>query len=382
MDKKQKKELSQKRIRMLQVWNAARPFVVAFSSLVIVVLIVMFGFRYVLSNYVYPVDVNDATPIEVVIPQSSSASTIARILRNACGEDKEGLIVSTASFKIYVDFVGKAGSLKAGTYILSKNMSIAEIVNVLCEGNPARPTVRITIPEGYTVGDIAEVLVENKLIGDQTVLTNLCNDSTLFSDYSFIAGLENKNERTYLLEGYLFPDTYEFYVDATCEEIIQRMLSRYEQVYTEEMETRANELGLTMDQVITLASVIEREARDDGDFAKVSAVFHNRLRIGMRLESCATLSYALGVHKYTFTAEELEVVSPYNTYRNLNLPIGPISNPGEKAIMAALYPDEAFLSDGYLYFCNMDVTTTTALVFARTEQEHQANVEMYSQYWR
>ncbi|MDO4564604.1 MAG: endolytic transglycosylase MltG [Clostridia bacterium] len=381
MAERNQKEISAKRIRWMQTWKILRPIATAVISVAAVVLIVSFGARYILSNFVYPVDSDDATPIEVVIPESSSAGTIAQLLYTACGEGNEGLIVNTASFKIYVDFVGKAGSLKAGTYILSKNMSIAEIVDILCAGNPARQTTRITIPEGYTVEDIAKLLVDSGLIDDEAVFLNLCNDSAMFSNYSFIAALDNRTERKYLLEGYLFPDTYEVYVDGTCEEIIQRMLSRFDAVYTGEYVTRANELGMTMNQVITLASIIEREARDDEDFVRVSAVFHNRIAQGMNLESCATLSYALGVNKYTFTTEELATVSAYNTYRNSNLPIGPISNPGERAILAALYPDETFMAEGYLYFCNMDINTTTALVFSKTYEEHLENVELYSQYW-
>lgn len=380
-DRKPKKDISAKRLRWMQAWAILRPILTVIISVGAVALIISFGFRYILSNYIYPVDTTDATPIEVVIPEDSSASTIAQILYNACGEGNEGLIVNTASFKIYVDFVGKAGSLKAGTYILSKNMSIAEIVDIICAGNPARQTLRITIPEGYTIKDIAELLVANALIEDETVFLNMCNDSALFSNYAFIAALDNRTERTYLLEGYLFPDTYEVYVDSSCEDIIQRMLTRFDEVYSGEYVVRANELGMTMNQVITLASIIEREARDDEDFGRVSAVFHNRLTNGMALESCATLSYALGVHKYTFTTEEMNIVSPFNTYRNSNLPIGPICNPGDKAIQAALYPDETYLEEGYLYFCNMDVNTTTSLVFAKTYEEHQQNVEMYSQYW-
>lgn len=152
--KRQKGEISEKRVKAMQTWKMLRPIVTVVLSVLIVVLVVSFAIRFVLSNFIYPVDSNDATPIEVIIPPDSSASSIARILKNACGEGSEGLIVNTASFKIYVDFVGKAGSLKAGTYILSKNMSISEIVNVICAGNPARQTVRFTIPEGYTIEDI------------------------------------------------------------------------------------------------------------------------------------------------------------------------------------------------------------------------------------
>ncbi len=365
----------------LRVWRVIRPAVVVVAAALVVVLAVFGAIRYVLSHYVYPVDRSDSTPIEVVIPSSSSASTIANILYTACGEDKEGLIVSTASFKVYVDFVGKANSLKAGTYLLSKNMSIAEIVDVLVDGNPPRQTTRFTVPEGYTAENIAALLVEQGCIADSASFLSLCKDAALFSNYAFLAELGNTAERTYVLEGYLFPDTYEIYVDATPEEIIRKMLDRFDEVFTDVYLARATELGLTMDQAITLASVIEREAAVTDDMFKVSAVFRNRLNAGTPLESCATLSYALGVNKYVFTSEELDTVSPFNTYRNKGLPIGAISNPGQTAIEAALYPNTQFLADGYLYFCNRDPAQTSELAFAVTYEEHQRNVETYRPYW-
>ena len=184
-----------------------------------------------------------------------------------------------------------------------------------------------------------------------------------------------------MLEGYLFPDTYEVYVDATPEEILNKMLTRYYEIYTGEWVTRAQELDMTRDQVMTLASIIEREARTPEDFTKVSAVFHNRLERGMKLESCATLSYITGVKRYTFTADEQAIVSSYNTYLNEGLPIGPISSPGATAIQAALYPNEEFLEEGYLYFCNGNPNESAALIFSTTYEEHQENVNKYRPYW-
>ena len=138
---------------------------------------------------------------------------------------------------------------------------------------------------------------------------------------------------------------------------------------------------MTTDQVLTLASMIEKEASAAEDFPRVSAVFHNRLKQGMALESCATLSYALGVKKYTFTEEELSTVSPYNTYRNKGLPVGPICNPGRTAIEAALYPSEEYMSAGFLFFCNMNPKQTNRLIFSRTYEEHRQNVVQYSPFW-
>ena len=358
-----------------------RPYAAGAISIGVVVLVLFFGVNYVLSRYVYPVDTSDATPIEVVIPNNASAGSIARILHTACGEGKEGLIVNTASFKVYVDFMGKAGSLRAGTYILSKNMSIGEIVDQLCQGNPPQRTVRFTVPEGSTVEQIAKILLDKEIIAEETTFLTLCNDASLFSNYNFVNELENRGNRKYLLEGYLFPDTYEVYVSATAEDVILRMLTRYYGVYTDEFVARAEELNMTRDQVMTLAAIIEREAAEAGDFAKVSAVFHNRLKDGMTLDSCATLSYALNVRKYTFTRAELDTVSPFNTYRNKNLPIGAICNPGLAAIEAALYPNEEFLSAHYLYFCNGNPQESKGLLFSKSYAEHEENVQKYQQYW-
>ena len=367
-------------VRREKAWRILRPMVATLLSVVLVVLAMTGAVRYVLSHFVYPVDADDNTPIEVVIPNGASASRIASILYTARGADEPGLIVSTASFKVYVDFTGRSSALKAGTYVLSRNMTIPEIVNILCAGNEARRVTRFTIPEGYTASEIAQALFEAGILEDQEEFLALCKDGTLLS-VSYLDPLLNVSDRRFALEGYLFPDTYEVYEDAAAADILKKMLNRFAVVFTEQDARRAKELDLTTDQVMTLASMIEREAGAAEDFARVSAVFHNRLRQDMALESCATLSYALGVKKYTFTESELATVSPYNTYRNKGLPVGPICNPGRAAIQAALYPDEDYLNQGYLYFCNMNPKQTNQLVFARTYEEHRRNVVMYSPFW-
>ena len=159
------------------------------------------------------------------------------------------------------------------------------------------------------------------------------------------------------------------------------MLNRFNEVFTDEYLTRAQQLGMTLDQVVTLASLIEREAQALDDFAKVSAVFHNRLSQDMPLQSCASLSYVLGVTKYVFNETERATDSLYNTYKYNGLPVGPVCNPGKAAIEAALYPNEDYLAGGYLYFCNQNPAETSELVFAKTYEEHQANVEKFQQYW-
>ncbi len=382
MELKGKKKPTRAQRRRRQIWRTVRPAVVLLVSAVAVFFVARFTVNYVLSNFINPVDINDATPIEVVIPKSSSASTIARILYNARGEDEEGLIPNTAVFKVYVDFVGKANKMQAGTYILSRNMTLKQIVDIICEGNPPKSTVKFTIPEGYTIADIARVLIEKGLIENEKELFDVCVSGASFETFAFISNIaENGGNRRFVLEGYLFPDTYEAFVDSSVDSIIIRMLNRFNEIYSDEYAARAGELGMTMDQVITLASLIEREAQVDSDFAKVSAVFHNRLKSDMPLQSCASLSYVLNVKKYTFTESELATESPYNTYLNRGLPVGPISNPGKAAIEAALYPNEEFLSEQYLYFCNGNLKESAELVFAKTYEEHQANVMQYQQFW-
>ncbi len=367
-------------LRREKIWSILRPIVAILLSIGMVAVAMIGAVRYVLSHFVYPVDADDNTPIQVVIPSGASASKIASLLYYARGQDEPGLIVSTASFKVYVDFTGKANALRAGTYVLSRNMTIPEIVNILCAGNEARRATRFTIPEGYTAQAVAQALFEAGILEEQEEFLALCKDGTLLSA-SYLDPIQNAGDRRYALEGYLFPDTYEVYEDATAAEILKKMLNRFTVVFTEEDADRARMLNMTTDQVLTLASMIEKEAAAAEDFPRVSAVFHNRLSQGMALESCATLSYTLGVQKYTFTEEELATVSPYNTYKNRGLPVGPICNPGRAAIEAALYPSEEYLSEGYLYFCNMNPKQTNRLVFSKTYEEHHKNVVQYSPFW-
>lgn len=373
-----------KRRRLMRVWRTIRPAVILGVSLLIVFFIARAGVNYVLSNYINPVDRGDATPIELTIPPSSSASSIARMLYTACGEGNDGLIRSVAAFKVYVDFVGKANNLRAGTYVLSKNMSVKQIVDVICEGNPPKATVKFTIPEGYTVLAIAQVLVDKGLIDSQSELYGAVEGGAAFMNFAFVSDVlatPDAAARRFALEGYLFPDTYEVYLDASVETILIKMLNRFNEIFTDEDAARAAELGMTPDEVTTLASLIEREAQATGDFAKVSAVFHNRLGQNLPLQSCASLSYVLGVTKYTFTEAERATDSLYNTYLYSGLPVGPVSNPGRAAIEAALHPNEDYLKDGYLYFCNRNPAETRELVFAKTYEEHQENVRRYQQYW-
>lgn len=369
---------------VIRMWRFLRPVLVVGISFAVAYFAFSFAFNYALNKYISPVDINDPTPITVVVENSDSASRIAAKLYNACGEDEPGLIANTAIFKVYVDFIGKANKLKSGTYILSRNMDIPQIVDVICAGNPPKETTNFKVLEGYTVSGVLKSLDDAKLPIDQVEFLALCNDKQAYAKYDFINQLEinvGAEKRDYLLEGYLFPDTYTVFVDAQPDDIITKMLIRFNAIFTEEYVARADELGMTIDEVITLASIIQREAALADDFPKVSAVFHNRLNKKQKLESCATLQYVLKGNKLQYNEEERATESPYNTYLHEGLPIGPIGNPGKQAIEAALYPEEEYLEKGYLYFCNMDLPDNRALIFARTYEQHVKNIKKYEKYW-
>jgi UPF0755 protein len=171
------------------------------------------------------------------------------------------------------------------------------------------------------------------------------------------------------------PDTYEVYLDSKPEDIVKKLLGRFDQIFTLEYSEQAKKLGLTTDQIMAMASMIEWEGLPQ-DFKKVSAVFHNRLKAGMPMQSGATLRYITGQKKLFYTDQELAIASPYNTEINKGLPLGPVCNPGKQAIEAALYPDEQYITDNYLYFSNK-APGSGELVFAKDLKEHQKNVEAY-----
>lgn len=367
---------------VVSVWRRISPAVAALTAVVLTAILIAFAVRIVKNKFMRPVDPSDPTPITVTIPKGSGASAIAKILYEAGGEGEQGLIVSKALFKVYVDFLGRSSNLKAGTYVLSRNMGIRQIVDIICSGNPPRQTVKFTISEGMTVEDIAARLVDKEILKSPDRFLELCKDAKSFAgSYQFVKKIvdEGREGRTYMLEGYLFPDTYEVFADATEEEIIVKMLDRFGEIYTRKYVEQAEEMGFTLDEVVILASMIEKEAKTF-DFNKVSAVFYGRLSNDMPLNSDATLGYILKTQSMEFTQEELDIDNPYNTYKNKGLPAGPISNPGTAAIEAVLFPNTQYITEGYLYFCLMD-PTTGALAFAKTAEEHAANVEKYRPLW-
>ena len=288
------------------------------------------------------------------IPQGANLRTVAQLLAD------ERLIKNPTYFIIVGKLTGVEREIKPGEYEVYSDMRPLQILDLLKRGDLYRHD--LVIPEGYTVKQIAELL-EEKQLADSKTFIGLSRDS------EFIRSLEIQSKS---LEGYLFPSTYYIAKRTPPEDIIRMMVRAFQHAYTREFQKRARELHLTQDQVVTLASMIERETSSDEERQKISAVFHNRLRRHMPLQSDPTVIYALPDFDGNLKRVHLKIASPYNTYRWPGLPPGPIANPGEAALYATLYPDPV----DYLFFVSRNDGTH---YFSNSIQEHNRAVAKYQQ---
>ncbi|HHU63943.1 MAG TPA: endolytic transglycosylase MltG [Clostridiales bacterium] len=347
-----------------------RKFLIFVISLAIVIgtlaIIVAASYNYFMG----PVDAKNDSVITIEIPRGASTSTIASIL------EKNGLIRNKNIFKLYVDLTDNSTKMQAGKYELKPSMSLEQIMDEIISGKAMVPTKKFTIPEGLELQQVAQALEDKGIIASADTFLRQIQEFDV-SSYPLLSDI--LEDREYKLEGYLFPDTYEVYDDATPEQIIEKMLDQFHKVFNNEYVQRAKELEMTVDQVVTLASIIEREGTTS-DFKKISAVFHNRMKKDMPLQSCATIQYIIKERKWDLTTEDTSIESPYNTYINKGLPIGPIASPGKAAIEAALYPDQQFMDEGYLYFVLKDPKTREH-AFNKTLAEHNADVKKYRDNW-
>ena len=359
------------------LWHILRPILVGLTVAVLVIGIGMTVWNKLYGSFLAPVDQADGNEYSFQISSGESLNRVATNLENA------GLIRSKSIFKYYCDFAGMSQKIQVGTYTLKRDMAMTEIANLLTTGD-GNPLVRnITLIPGETIEDFANRMVRNGIFESADTFLSACRDGKAYKEYYYIEDVLKSGQpekRKYVLEGYLSPNTYEFYVTATEDEIIRKLLSQTEAVFTVENQERAEELEMTMDQVLTLASLIEKEAKQS-DFARVSAVFHNRLKEGMKLESDVTIHYITGVRKMALSDQDLGVSSPYNTYQVKGLPLGPICNPSAAAIRAALYPDESMINEKYLYFCAKE-PESGELYFSKTLDQHRRAVEIYAPFWK
>ena len=359
------------------LWHILRPVLIGLTVLVLTAGICMTVWNKLYSEYAAPADPEDASEVTFEITSGQSLNRVSANLEEA------GLIRSKTVFKYYCDFAGMGQKIQVGTYTLRRDMTMDEIADQLTSGD-GNPLVRnITLIPGEAIEEFAAKLVKNGALESADRFLELCRSGQEFSDYYYVADVLSGGSaasRKYVLEGYLAPNTYEVYTNATEEDIIRKLLSQTEAVFPEEYQNRAETLGMTLDQVLTLASMIEKEAKES-DFARVSAVFHNRLKAGMKLQSDVTIHYITGVRKMALTDSDTSLSSAYNTYQNAGLPVGPICNPSAAAIKAALYPDETLVAEKYLYFCAKE-PESGELYFSRTLEEHERAVAVYAPLWK
>jgi UPF0755 protein len=325
------------------------------------------GYFYI-NSALKPADSNNKTEKNIEIPIGSTSSGIGKIL------ESNGIIKDARVFKYYVKLKNEAGFM-AGDYKLSPSMTIPEIISNLKTGKVVEEVVfKLTIPEGKQLKQIASIIAE-KTNRDPNEVLNKLNDqafiSSLMKKYPDILTNDIMNENVlHPLEGYLFPATYPFYKeDPSIEEIVYVMLDKTANVlknYRGEMEAK----GMSVHELLTMASLIEEEATERVDRDQISSVFYNRIEAGMPLQTDPTVLYAQGEHKDKVLYKDLEVDSPYNTYKYPGLTPGPIANAGETSIQAALKPAD---SDFYYFLA----TSTGEVLFSKTLEEHNVKKSKY-----
>lgn len=288
----------------------------------------------------------------LVIPEGSSFQQVASLLR------REGLITSRFAFVLWGKTHDAERKIHPGEYELSPAMRPLDILNILLVGRVLLHSV--TIPEGYTMLQIADVLVQQQ-ITDREEFLRLVKDKTFVGTLGVTADT---------LEGYLFPNTYKFPRSSPAKDVIRTMVDQLSQIFNEELKARSKELHLTLHEVLTLASVIEKETGVGEERPQISSVFHNRLKKRIPLQSDPTVIYGLANFDGNLHKKDLSDSSPYNTYRWTGLPPGPIASPGVQSIRAALYP----AASTYLYFVSKNDGTHQ---FSSTLLEHNKAVERY-----
>lgn len=285
---------------------------------------------------------------------ASVTITEGESLGDVTAELKEkGLVKYGYLFQLFASFTHKAEKITAGSYELSTVMDYSALLNNISSTSAYRETVTVTIPEGYTVEEIFK-LMENKGVCSYNDLLKVAQEETF--DFDFLKDVKTTKEKR--LEGYLFPDTYEFYKGADAKNVINTMLKNFDERFDSKMEAEMQLLGYSKNDIIIMASIIEKET-DGGDQRNIASVLQNRLKNTWAtpkgyLQVDSTIQYLLKERKKKLTDKDLEIDSPYNTYKNPGLPIGPICNPGLTAIQAALEPNK---TNYYYFMLGKDGTT-------------------------
>lgn len=318
------------------------------------VILAVFSFSMFILGMMQSTTPTRGESVVILVKSGMTSDQIAQMLY------KQGVIESAGMFQLVAKWKSLGNSLQAGEYSVVKGTPVTQIVDMLARGQTNYQ--QLTIPEGYTVNQIAK-LIGDKQLGNPEKFRELARRQ---AGYDYMTG--TAPAVMYATEGYLFPDTYQIAKGATEEQLLNMLLQQFNEKLTPQMREKAKAMGLSVRELIILASLVEKEAQLEADRPIIAGVFLNRLKQDMPLQSCATIQYILGYPKPELTVEDTQIPSPFNTYQHKGLPPGPIANPGLASINAVL---QAAPTD-YLYFV---ADKNGAHHFSRTYEEHLQEIE-------
>jgi len=317
------------------------------TTIIILILIIILGINYILQLL-------KSGTVSIDIPKGSSSAEIAKILKD------NDIIQSKYYFLARLYLSSYRGKLQYGEFKIDKNADIDDILKTLSTDGAKKNTVTVTIPEGYSVEKIRDTLIDVGLV-TYDEFEEALNETY---DFAFLSSVPNSSDINYKIQGFLYPSTYEFYTDTDAKTIITKMLTEFEKQITP--------LNISNDklfEIITKASMVEREAKLDSERAKIAGVFENRLQANMRLQIDATVVYAKTNGKYDInkvSKKDLSINSKYNTYKYDGLPVGPICSPSINSIKAALNPEK----HNYLYYHTDTTKNDGSHIFTKSLEEH------------
>ena len=339
------------------------------AVIMLVCIVVVLAVTQIGRNWLVPANANDTQIVEVEIPEGTPVSTMGDIL------EEQGLIRSSSAFSLLVRVQGAAANLQAGVHDLSPSMTMPEIVAALQEGAEEAGMLKVTVNEGLTVDQIAEVVADSTSYSAEDFLNLMTNQeflAQLVQQYPILTDSYNNPNVRYVLEGYLFPATYDVAQGETLESLVTQMVDKTNEVLSK-YQADIDASSYSLQDIMSIASLVEKEGQTTEDRKLIAGVFYNRLEQGMPIQSDISVLYALGTHKEMVTYDDLEVDSPYNLYTPAGLPPGPMNSPSEDAIAAALEPTD----NDYLYFyANLK---TGEVFYTDDYEQHQAWAQEYEE---
>ena len=306
----------------------------------------------------------DSTQQRVVVEDGMNVDDIIDLLAD------KGLIYSAPFCKLAAELLdySKEDVYPQGEYDLSPDMGLEAMLKEIISAGVKKNTITLTFPEGYTVDQIVNKLNENNVVSAKSMYEAMAGDE-IIEKYDFLIAIEDREDRYNILEGYLYPDTYEFYIGEDPNSVLEKFLDNFAKKWTEEYEEAAEEQGMTVDEIITLASILEKEANDAQQMPLISSILYNRIRsTSFPFINCdSTLKYLETIQQNVSSDEQYQhLTASYDTYVKTGLPVGAICNPGADAIKAALHPDDT----NYYYFLH---DAEGKIYVASTAEEHEAN---------